>query len=79
MARRERQLRAKLNLTQGLIERVAAQTREEHASGAKARIDSKPTLRGRKTPAPSDKGRVPQVPILRPGKPRTQPRRGQKP
>ena len=55
MARRERQLRARLGLPQGLIERVAAQTSGKRASGAKARIDSKQAFRGLKAPAPSDK------------------------
>jgi probable rRNA maturation factor len=93
MARREGQLRAKLGLPQGLIERVKAQTRGKRASGAKARIDSKPAFRGLKAPAPSDKSRVPlvrgprgqvlvrgvEVPRLGPGAPRTQTRKGQKP
>jgi probable rRNA maturation factor len=56
MARRERQLRAKLGLPQGLIERVAAQTRGKRASGAKAHIDGRLASRGLKAPAPTDKG-----------------------
>jgi|GEM_PF-5281663 len=81
MARRERLLRARLGLPQGLIERAAAPTR---TSGAKARIDCKPAFRGLKAPAPSDKYvdfvRVPQVPLLGPGIPRTSTRkRGARP
>jgi probable rRNA maturation factor len=50
MARRERMLRDKLGLPEGLIERVGL-------SGAKARVDGKPAFRGLKAPAPSDSDR----------------------
>ena len=46
MARRERVLRAKLRLPQGLIERAA----EKHSAGAKARIHSGDMIVGVKTP-----------------------------
>jgi probable rRNA maturation factor len=56
MARRERRLRAKLKLPQGLIERAYAPKRGaklivgKHSSGAKARIDSAGLIVGVKTP-----------------------------
>jgi probable rRNA maturation factor len=94
MARREGQLRAKLGLPHGLIERVAAQTQGKPGSGAEAHTNRQQAFRGLKAPAPSDKDRVPQVRDPRgqvlvrgveirrlgPGKPRTQtPSKGQKP
>ena len=63
MARRERLLRAKLKLPQGLIERVNGPVRRP--SGAKARNDCNPAIRGLKAPAPSDKN----VDIVRGAKP----------
>jgi probable rRNA maturation factor len=63
MARRERLLRAKLGLPQGLIERVNGPVRRP--SGAKARNDCNPASRGLKAPAPSDKN----VDIVRGAKP----------
>jgi probable rRNA maturation factor len=56
MARRERLLRAKLRLPQGLIERAGPPTRGakaigyKHTSGAKAQIDSAGLIVGVKTP-----------------------------
>ena len=55
MARREVLLRAKLGLPQGLIERAEAPSRGKHISGAKALVDGKPSIRGLKAPAPSEK------------------------
>ncbi|MGA3081509.1 MAG: rRNA maturation RNase YbeY [Terracidiphilus sp.] len=55
MARRERLIRAKLGLPQGLIERAEAPEQGKRVSGAKAHDDSKSTFRGLKAPAPSDK------------------------
>ena len=65
MARRERLLRARLGLPQGLIERAEAPTRGKRASGAKARIDCKPAFRSLKAPAPSEEKAIPQG--LKPG------------
>jgi probable rRNA maturation factor len=53
MARRERLLRAKLGLPQGLIERTEEPVRR--SSGAKARVNAKPPFRSLKAPASSDK------------------------
>jgi probable rRNA maturation factor len=64
MARREKLLRAKLGLPQGLIERAggavlgAGKAAEKHPSGAKARVDSTPHLYGLK-PVPFDGKPVP--------------------
>jgi probable rRNA maturation factor len=58
MARRERLLRAKLNLPQGLIERAGADAKT-------------PKAKTPKESAPAKKDWVPQVSILRPGKPQT--------
>jgi probable rRNA maturation factor len=55
MARRERLLRGRLGLPQGLIERVNAETGGMRISGAKAQIEGKPAFRGLKAPAPSEK------------------------
>ena len=71
MARRERLLRAKLGLPQGLIERaeqakqVTRKSSDKRSSGAKARNDCNPAIRGLKAPAPSDKN----VDIVRGAKP----------
>jgi probable rRNA maturation factor len=55
MARRERTLRARLRLPQGLIER--AEGHGKSLSGAKARVDSKQGFRSLKAPAPSGSDR----------------------
>jgi probable rRNA maturation factor len=56
MARRERLLRGKLGLPQGLIERAEMPVRAaKKTPGAKAHHDCKPVVRGLKAPAPSDK------------------------
>jgi probable rRNA maturation factor len=93
MARRERLLRSRLGLPQGLIERVEAKAvksrsskseardsfSKKQASGAKAHADSA----GRNVRANArtlNTMRVPQVSILKPGKPQaTTSRRGSKP
>jgi probable rRNA maturation factor len=60
MARRERLLRARLGLPQGLIERAKAPLSEKRPSGAKAHVDGKPAFRGLKAPAPSAGKVIPQ-------------------
>jgi len=57
MARRERVLRARLGLPQGLIERAAGsakETRKRRTSGAEARASSEPSMSGLK-PGPTDR------------------------
>jgi probable rRNA maturation factor len=80
MARRERQLRARLNLPQGLIERAVNPVSQKSvilSDRSAAEGVEGPAVRSAKQRI---KLRVPQVPILGPGKPQTPPRkRGQKP
>jgi probable rRNA maturation factor len=77
MARRERLLRARLGLPQGLIER--AEVPVKRSSRANVRVIGKSAIRSLKAPAPADShsalpdspsSRVPQVRIFAPGKPK---------
>jgi probable rRNA maturation factor len=75
MARRERQLRAKLRLPQGLIERTGNDRVPQVPRLGPGKRQISPTAPVK----PKAKRRVPQVSPLRPGRPRTSPRVPSKP